>query len=190
MNTLSENLPAKSSQFLEAWAYGQRGTGQRLQLGKLAFLYQDKKFKESIKIAHQFAEYYVHKAIEFRKKHDICQSPDVHARDKEVGDSSYKERLVGGGKTVLLHDMAMQIDNKDELRCQIMHVFLAGHESSAITIGNALFQLSRNPQSWAQLRIEVLAEESLNTPTSVTFDKLKSLRYLQSIIKESKCLSV
>ncbi|KAM7195362.1 hypothetical protein V8F33_006703 [Rhypophila sp. PSN 637] len=36
-------------------------------MGKLAFLYRDKKYYRAIKIAHAFADHYVEKAVEYRK---------------------------------------------------------------------------------------------------------------------------
>ncbi|TGO42060.1 hypothetical protein BHYA_0013g00640 [Botrytis hyacinthi] len=80
--------------------------------------------------------------------------------------------------------MAMQTNNRNELRSQIPHVFLAGHESSAITIGNSLFQLSRNPSVWEKLRQEVLEAHGTSI-SSFTHDNLRKLKYLQNIIKET-----
>ncbi|TGO57552.1 hypothetical protein BCON_0064g00200 [Botryotinia convoluta] len=139
-------------------------------LGKLAFLYRDKKYYDSIKVAHAFADFYVDKAIEYR----------TERLSKE--QSAEKDR--SGHKYVLLHDMAMQTGNRNELRSQILHVFLAGHESSAITIGNAVFQLSRNPSVWEKLRQEVIEVHGTSV-SSFTHDRLKNLKYLQNVIKET-----
>lgn len=81
--------------------------------------------------------------------------------------------------------MAKQTDNRDDLRQQILHVFLAGHDSSAVTTGNAIFHLSRNPEVWKKLRSEILSEGE----KPLTFESLKTLHYLQYIIKESRCTS-
>lgn len=126
MNILSPDQPARSQEFLDAFHYGQMGTGRRrLQLGRLAFLYRDKRYQESIKIAHAFADSYVDKAIKYRTS--------------RLANKQLDEEDKSGHKYVLLHDMAMKTDNRTELPSLIMHVFLAGHESSAITIENALF---------------------------------------------------
>lgn len=166
MGILDEKTPRASQDFLDAFHYAQAGTGRRLQLGKLAFLYQDKKWRDSLKIAHAFADHYVDKAIEYRNIR-LTSKP---SKDEEPGE-----------KFVLLHEMAMQTDNRENLRNQILHVFLAGHESSAISIGNAMFQLCRHPPKWAKLREEVLAQH----PTPLTVEILKQMSYLQNIVKES-----
>ncbi|TGO30202.1 hypothetical protein BPAE_0007g00800 [Botrytis paeoniae] len=166
---LSSEQPVRSQQFLDAFHYRQLGTGRRLQLGKLAFLYRDKKFYDSIKVAHAFADFYVDKAIERRADRLSKEQP------------AEKDR--SGHKCVLLHEITMQTDNRSELRSQILHVFLAGHESSAITIGNAVFQLSRNPSVWEKIRQEVT--EGYGTSSSnFIHDRLRNLKYLQNVIKE------
>lgn len=64
-----------------------------------------------------------------------------------------------------------------------MHtVFLAGHESSAIEIGNALFQLCRHPDKWAKLREEILALGG----APLTVETIKGCKYLVNVVKESK----
>ncbi|KAK3322707.1 cytochrome P450 [Apodospora peruviana] len=175
MNILNEKEPERSQEFLDAFHYAQKGTGRRLQLGKLAFLYRDKKYYESIKVAHAFADYYVDKAIEYRKRRLAAA---------EKGDSGLSDDDTPGRRVVLLHDMAMETDNRVDLRNQIMHVFLAGHESSAITIGNALFQLCRNPEKWQKLRKEVLTLGSPDS-TTLTVEKVKGCKYLTNIIRET-----
>lgn len=140
-----------------------------MQLGRLDFLHRDKKFEEAIKIVNKFADYYVAKAISYRKHHENLRRD---GGDKREGKERY----------VLLREMALETDNGEVLRNQIIHVFLAGHESSAITIGNAIFELSRNPTIWKKVRAEVLAQGD-DRPTIET---LKNMTYLQHVIKESK----
>ncbi|CAG8981405.1 hypothetical protein HYALB_00009617 [Hymenoscyphus albidus] len=144
MGVLDEETPTASQEFLDAFHYAQQGTGRRLQLGKLAFLYRDRKWRESVKVAHAFADCYVDKAIEYRRSR-------LAAKDAKVGDMDEVGDDEPGKRYVLLHEMAMQTDKRENLRNQIMHVFLAGHESSVISIGNAMFQLSRHPLRWERL---------------------------------------
>lgn len=107
MNTLDTEEQQGSQDFLDAFHYAQQGTGRRLQLGKLAFMYRDKKYRQSIKIAHSFIEFYVDKAIEYRQSRLAAK------------DSKLKGLL--GENIVLLHEMAMETDNREDLRNQIMH---------------------------------------------------------------------
>jgi len=99
----------QSEEFLDAFHYAQKGTARRLQLGKLAFLYRDQKYYESIKVAHAFADRYVDKALEYRRTHLAVKKENVSDDDTP------------GRKVVLLHDMAMETDNRVDLRNQILH---------------------------------------------------------------------
>ena len=112
MNILDVKEPQQSQEFLDAFHYAQQGTGRRLQLGKLAFLYRDKKYYESIKVAHAFADYYVDKAIEYRRSRLAA---------KDAGLGSLPDEDTPGRHIVLLHEMAMETDNREDLRNQIMH---------------------------------------------------------------------
>ena len=167
MNTLSLATLFQTQRFLDAFHYAQRGIGTRMQMGMFKFLYRDRKWDESIKITHAFADRYVDKALEYRQDH-FAKNEDINKR------------------YVLLQEIVKKTDDRIELRSQIIHVFLAGHDSTAITIGNAIFHLCRHQYMWEKLRAEVLATEG----APLTFGALKNMRYLQYIVKESKSSSM
>lgn len=83
---------------------------------------------------------------------------------------------------ILLNEMAKAIKDPAELRYQILNVFLGGHESTAIALSNIFFHLARNASVYQKLRAEVLA---LGT-TPLTFELLRSLKYLRFVVCESK----
>ncbi|KAH8586307.1 hypothetical protein B0O99DRAFT_602587 [Bisporella sp. PMI_857] len=58
---------------------------------------------------------------------------------------------------------------------------IAGHDSSGIIIGNALFHLSRSPKIWQKLRTEI----GSHGDAPFTFELLKNLKFLQYVIKGS-----
>ena len=178
MNALSPETPYTSVRFLEAFHYAQRGMGVRIMMGRFRFLHRDRKWRESIQIAHSFADKYVDQALEYRKVY-LEQKRRAGSNEGDVVAGDPQERYV------LLKEMAKETDNRVELRNQILHVFLAGHDSTAITIGNAIFQLSRDQDRWEKLRGEALSIGD----TPLTFEILKDMHYLQYIIKESKWLA-
>jgi cytochrome P450 len=147
--------------------------GMRFVLGKLRFLYRDRKWNESIKIVHAFIDRYVDKAIDFGRNYLAEQTMKKLSREEEEEED--------GQRYVLLQEMAKETDNRDELRNQILHVLLAGHDSSGIAIGNAIFFLCRNPRVWEKLRAEVLAVGS----NPFTFEGLKNMHYLQYVVRET-----
>ena len=175
MNTLSPETPFASTEFLQAFHYAQRGMGLRIRMGKLLFLHRDKKWRESIKIAHAFADKYVEKALAYRKAY-------LMRLEKSQKESSSTDVDVAKQRYILLQEIAKETDDPIELRNQIMHVFLAGHDSTATTIGNAIFHLSRHQEKWDKLREDVLSRGEAKP----TFETLKDMHYLQHIIRESR----
>ncbi|TGO52683.1 hypothetical protein BOTNAR_0317g00080 [Botryotinia narcissicola] len=99
MDMLSPEQPVRTQEFLDAFHYGQFGTGRRLQLGKLAFLYRDKKYYDSIKVAHAFADFYVDKAIEYRADRLYSQALRLYPVASIASRKAYKDGVLprGGG---------------------------------------------------------------------------------------------
>ncbi|TGO72713.1 hypothetical protein BELL_0426g00050 [Botrytis elliptica] len=126
-------------------------------LGKLAFLYRDKKYYDSIKVAHAFADFYVDKAIKY------------HTDGLSKEEPTEKDR--SGHKYVLLHDMAMQTDNRNELGSQILHRY---HHRECTT-----------PTLLKPKRVGKDSSRAHGTSISrFTHDDLRKSKYLQNVIKE------
>ncbi len=155
------SLDAKS--FLEAYNYGQTAVGRRLQLPKWNFLTEDKKFSASCKIAHSFVDAYIAKALRYF--------------DETQADIKRPERYV------LAHELLKKTKNRDDVRNQLLNVFLPAHDATGVALTNVFFNLARNPHVYAKLRQEI--SEMGDRETKWTFERLKSLRYLQYVINES-----
>jgi cytochrome P450 family 110 len=69
---------------------------------------------------------------------------------------------------VLLNDAAGSRDD-DEVRQQLRTLLVSGHETSATTLGWALFHIHDNPGVASELRRELAATESLDTLTKAPF---------------------
>lgn len=165
----------RAKEFLSAFHYAQRGMGIRVLLGKLRIFYYDRKWHQSNKIAHDIADGYVNKALRFRQAFLEAEQDN---KTPESGDS----KAESNHRYILLQEIAKETDNREDLRNQILHIFLAGHDSSAITLTNAFFHLSRHPDKWEKLHAEVNSAKVV----TLTFEILKSLQYLQSVVKESE----
>lgn len=94
-----------------------------------------------------FADRYVDKAMEFRRSYLAARDEHKKADGSDAEDDDENDNH----RYVLLHEMAKQTGSRDDRRDQILHVFLAGRESSATMIGNAVFHLCRNPEMWKNL---------------------------------------
>ena len=150
--------------------------GQRIQLGRLMFLHRSRKWRDAIATAHAFADRYVDKALKYRSQWLLSKGEgriELYPSEEDAGS---------GARHVLLEEMVKEDDDRVELRSQILHIFLAGHDSTAITVSNAIFHLCRNQDQWIKLRSAVLAVGDV----PLTFELLKDIHHLQYIVKEGE----
>ncbi|KAF7941177.1 hypothetical protein EAE99_000814 [Botrytis elliptica] len=82
---------------------------------------------------------------------------------------------------VLLKELVKMTDDRRYIRDELMNVFFPARDTAGILMGNIIFMLARHPQVWAKLRKEVLdiGDQKL------TFELLKSLKYVQAVINET-----
>lgn len=134
------------------------GIGRRTRLGRFRWFVRDKAFSIACGRIQKYADKYLQAAL---KNKDLSEK-----------DSRY----------VFLNEMAENISDHEFIRNNVLAVYVAGHESTAILLSNLMFLTSRHPEVWEKLRKEALAVQH----QPVTFELLKSLRYLHQVINESE----
>lgn len=107
----SDTVSTHVRSFLEALNYGQQGVGRRLHLSKWNFLIYDKKFRLSCKVAREFVDGYINKAL-------------VSNEDSKEKKSSWSERYV------LTHELLKKTKNREDVRNQLLNVFLPAHDAT------------------------------------------------------------
>lgn len=155
------SLSAKS--FLAAYDYGQSGVGRRIQLPQFNFLTTDSRFWKACRTAHDFVDEQVQKALLNVSK----QEPKEH----------------GGSRYILAQELLRETDNLLDIRHQLLNVFLPAHEAIGVALTNIFFNLARHPSVYAKLRRETL--DAISDSMDLTFEGLKSLRYLQHVVNET-----
>lgn len=157
--SLAPNTTVDAKNFLEAYNYGQAGVGKRMQLPQWNFLTRDKRFWRSCAVAREFVEKHVETALRSR------------AASKDIKDT----------RLILAHEIAQQTDDRDDIRNQLLNVFLPAHDATAVALTNVFFHLARNPEVYHKLRQELLTVDE----SERTFEGLKGLKYLQSVLSET-----
>lgn len=156
-----------SEDFISAFDCVLQGLNARYFLGPLSFLLgREKKLKADIAQVHGFVDQYVEMAIR---------------RRKEIMAGIPLERSL---RYVLLDELVSTTSDKNELRNQALNLFLPARDTTASAISFIFFHLARNPRVWEKLRDEVM--EISDIP--LTFDILKTMKYLKHVINESKPL--
>lgn len=149
--------------FLEAYDYGQGIVGKRLHLPQWNFLTRDQRFWVSCKTAHDFVDGYI------AKGKGLAKEADRGAKEPN--------------RYVLAHELLERTTDTAKVRSQLLNVFLPAHEAVGVALTNIFFNLARTPSVYQKLRQEILAAEVHDT--CWTFERLKSLRYLQNVISET-----
>ena len=135
-----DNRPDEVEQFLKAFEYVSANIGRHRHMGFFTFLSRDKEWIEASKTIQSYIDRHVEKAMGLR-----------NLRDKMKHEQTQPQRYV------LLDEMAKLTDDKLDLRHQILHVFLPGHESTGVLLSAVFFVLAREPDVWKQLRHEVMS---------------------------------
>jgi cytochrome P450 len=98
-------------------------------------------------------------------------------------------RRKNGEDTGDLLSMLLQAQNEDggrmtdtQLRDEVMTLFLAGHETTALSLSWTFYLLSQHPEVESKLAAEL---ETVLGAREVSVDDLPNLRYTDAIIKES-----
>ncbi|KAF4628259.1 hypothetical protein G7Y89_g9894 [Cudoniella acicularis] len=90
---------------------------------------------------------------------------------------------------VFLHALATSTRDPLELRSQLLHILIAGRDTTAVLLGWVFFSLSRNPSIYSKLRRRILEDfgtfENCVPESDITFKKIKACEYLQWVLNES-----
>lgn len=149
-----------------AWAFdrGQMAIATRARLGpSMYWIYNTRELRECIRQCNSFMDHYVRRAL-----------------NKELRETGREMEGRTKPKYVFLDALAEQTQDPVELRSQLMHILLAGRDTTASMLGWLFFVLSKDPARYKKLRDIIIAEfGTYSKPKEITFAKLKSCQYLQ-----------
>lgn len=162
---LAESPDAHSNELLQTFDAALRGLGKRIVLGKLRFLFfWDRSYIHLASRVHTAVDYYVDKAIERQKK--------KLELEKQPSD--------GPKRYIILDELLNTVHDRRDVRNHLLNIFLPGRDATAIGLSGVCFLLARHQHVWHKLRAEVL---SIKGP--LTYDVLKSLKYMRCVLNES-----
>ena len=161
------------ARFITMFQGAQDGGEARFRMGMFADLVPGQgRFWESVKWVHEFMDKHVDEALKFRQ--NAVQQVSLPA---DNDDSEKDER-----RYVFLHEIARLSDDRRVLRDELLTILFAGRDSTAATLTNLFFELSRRPHVWQRLHQEV-AQKLGGIPPS--FSQLKEMTYLRECVNES-----
>lgn len=151
-------------QFADAFNYSQTYLSTRVVFQKFYWLLNGKKFKECNKIVHNFAQYYVNKALQL--------TPD---------DLQKQENYV------FLYELAKNTRDPQVLQDQLLNIMVAGRDTTAGLLSFVFFELARNQDVLAKLKEEIYGKFGSGADARVdeiTFESLKGCEYLKAVLNE------
>ena len=160
------NTPFDSGEFLKAFNISMSGLATRMMLGKLKFIRgRDVEWKKAVKKVHGFIDKHVTRVLKIQSTSGL--------EDPEEKDRPQK-------RYILLNEMAKETQNPFDLRYQLLHVFIPAHDATGIAVSDIFFHLARDSNCWHKLQREVKGV------TALSFELLKSMKYLRNVFNESK----
>jgi cytochrome P450 len=158
----------EDKKFAEAMNYVQEYISYRFRLKALHKLMPNKKFLEGCTIIKTFADRFVQQVLSPEYK-----PPVVSKEQKE--------------KYVLLNELVKETRDPIELRDQVLHILLAGRDTTAAMLSWCIALLARHPEDFARIRAAVISQfGTTNNPISEpTFESLKACKELTYLMYES-----
>lgn len=157
-----------------------RGLRLRLQQYKYLFLFRYQSQLDAVAVVYDFLNRYLDRTWrELEEKEE---------KERENGDKlSRRETAVAerAERTDLLQSIAGQLQDKEALRSQLCLIFVPNNNITSIFISYILQNLARRPDIYARYRAEVLAYSD----AELSFEALRSIKYLNAVIIESKYIS-
>ena len=162
---LAEFPDALSNELLKTFDDALRGLGKRILLGKLRILFfWDRSYNQLSSKVHTAVDYYVDKAIVRQK--EKCELED--------------QPSAGPRRYIILDKLLSRLHDRKDIRNHLLNIFLPGRDATAVGLSGVCFLLARHQHVWHKLRLEVL---SIRGP--LTYDVLKSLKYMRFVLNES-----
>ncbi|KAF7885040.1 hypothetical protein EAF00_010858 [Botryotinia globosa] len=163
--------------FVQAMSYSQDYIIFRVRLFELWWLARSQKFLDACQICKDYSAGFVQKALSSTSPKS---SSSVSVSFNNSSPQHHPERKE---KYVLLNALATQIRNPTELRDQMLHLLLAGRDTTAALLAWTLLLLSRNPARYAKYRSIILSYFGpLSFSSPLSFTSLKSCKILTHIL--------
>jgi cytochrome P450 len=129
------------------------------------------KANEAIRICHAYVSKIVDEAIQWR-------------REREAATVAGK-KVEENGRYVFIHELVKQTDDKERLRSEVINVLVAGRDTTASLMSNALFEIAKRPEIWKKMREEV----AVLGGREPTYEELKEFKYIRWCLNECKSSS-
>jgi cytochrome P450 len=166
VNSLKSTKGSEQDEFGKAFDIGQHRLSRRTRLGKLVYLFPDKKFDAACQTVHNFVDKIVLKAL------DKADPKDV---EKSIDGDGHPERYT------FLTELLKSTRDPVQLRSELLNILLAGRDTTASLLSSTFHVLARRPDIWRKLKAEV---DELNG-AKPDYETLRNMKYIKYLVNES-----
>ncbi|KAB8303850.1 hypothetical protein EYC80_005221 [Monilinia laxa] len=138
-------------EFVEAISYAQEYIVFRLRFSKLWWLARSKRFLDACQTCKNYSANFVQSALSSSSE---PPSTSISKREGKEEGSQKKE------KYILLNDLTEETRNPTELRDQMLHLLLAGRDTTAALLAWTLLLLSRDSARYKKYREQYALNEA------------------------------
>ncbi|KAI8954526.1 cytochrome P450 [Xylaria longipes] len=145
----------------ENFDYAAFGCGIRVRLADLAWIYNPPKFRKACKAVRNWATFFAARAIKYKD---------------EYGEE------VAGERYAFIIDLWKEMQDFNLVRDQLLHVLVAGRDSTASLLSWTFFHLVRNRDVLERLQTEI---SSIPVDGAITREKIQKLSFLRCCLNET-----
>ena len=160
VQSLKQKDSSDAPSFAKAFNVAQDYVAKRMRLQDLYWLVGGKEFRQACQTVHKFADQIIDKNLSL-------------AKEEKESESRY----------VFLNFLARNTSSREALRSQIINILVAGRDTTACIISWTFFLLLRHSKSMEKVKAEV--KSTLGDKTKFSRSDLKSMSYLQNVLKEN-----
>lgn len=183
---LPESAQLDAEKFLTSFDEAMSGVDRRMAFAGIPFLYgratQHAEWKRAIAQVHSFVDKYIDRALTEQAEAKATAKTEDDDEPVKGVSSSVNVKSISRPSSVV-SELIKETTDRKFLREQLISLFFPSRDATGIGLSGLFFNLARHPHVWTTVREEVLASSGLEQP--LTFEKLKSMRYLQSVLNES-----
>ena len=153
---------SRGSELAAAFYEAQFEASERMRMGPLALLPPSKRFTRACKRCHNWIDGHVSRALTAQHSHGSAKTNE--------------------NRFIMLEEVVKETDDLVRIRSEMISILIAGRDTTASALSSLWFTLARRPDIVSKLRTEV---EELGGEKP-TFERLKTMRYLQWTIQEGE----
>jgi cytochrome P450 len=153
--------------FGTAFDTGMGHIATKFRFNDLHWIYSPSELKENIKEVHRFADHFVQRVLD----------------NYRAGGGDLKNDDEKKARYVFAEELAQATQDPVELRNQLLHILLAGRDTTAGLLGAVFYRLAEHPEIYQKLRQAVLGDfGTYENPRNMDFAGLKACSYLQYVM--------